>query len=170
MRLPVRFPRPSKLLSATNYAAAMPYRQTERVVRRLAARREAILAAACDALAENGIAAVQIIPVAARAGIAAGTVYRYFPSKADLLAAVVATISEQEIAAVDRAAARAPGALSALAAAIMTFAARAISRRKLVLALMTGSIEPELEAVTLSFRRALAGGRSRAGPASLRTI
>src|ERR1700730_3138571 len=62
-------------------ATAMPYRQTERVIRRLSARREAILAAACAALAEQGI---QIIPVAQRAGIAAGTVYRYFPSKADL--------------------------------------------------------------------------------------
>jgi AcrR family transcriptional regulator len=135
----------------------MPYRHTDRVIRRLAARREAILAAACDALAQQGIAAVQIIPVAERAGIAAGTVYRYFPSKADLLAAVVTTICEQEIAAIDHAAAQAPGPLSALAAAITTFAARAIWRRKLVLALTAAPIEPELEAVTMSFRQALAG-------------
>jgi AcrR family transcriptional regulator len=81
-------------------------------------------------------------------------VYRYFPSKADLLAAVVRTVSEQEIAALDQASSQAPGLLSALAAAITTFAARAISRRKLVLALMTA--EPELQGVILSFRRALA--------------
>jgi AcrR family transcriptional regulator len=135
----------------------MPYRQTERVIRRLSARRETILAAACAALAEQGIAALQIIPVAERAGIAAGTVYRYFPSKADLLAAVVRTVSEQEIAALDQAAAQAPGPLSALAAAVTTFAARAISRRRLVLALMTQPGEPELETVILSFRRAVAG-------------
>jgi|SRR6516162_4134204 AcrR family transcriptional regulator len=139
----------------------MPYRQTETVIRRLSARREAILAAACNALAENGIAAVQIIPVAERAGIAAGTVYRYFPSKADLLAAVVRTISEQEIAALDGASSQAPGPLSALAAAITTFAARAVAQRKLVLALMTQAVEPELQAVTLSFRRALAAALER---------
>jgi len=89
----------------------MPYRQTDRVIRRLSARREAIFAAAADALAEKGITAVQIIPVAERAGIAAGTVYRYFPSKADLLAAVVRTACEQEVAALDRAVSQAPGPL-----------------------------------------------------------
>jgi AcrR family transcriptional regulator len=51
--------------------------------------------------------AVQIVPVAERAGIAAGTVYRYFPSKDDLVAALVAVIAEQEIAAIRRAAAAA---------------------------------------------------------------
>jgi AcrR family transcriptional regulator len=125
-------------------------------MRRLSARREAILAAAGDALAEKGIAAVQIIPVAERAGIAAGTVYRYFPSKADLLAAVVKSVSEQEIAALDQASRQAPGPLSALATAITTFAARALSQSRLVLALMTQPAEPELETVALSFRRAVA--------------
>ena len=39
--------------------------------------------------AEGGMAAVQIAAVAERAGIAAGTVYRYFPSKTDLVAELV---------------------------------------------------------------------------------
>src|SRR5215470_11675757 len=81
----------------------MAYRRTENVARRLAARRAAILAAATAAAAEGGMAAVQIAPVAERAGIAAGTVYRYFPSKTDLVAALVAAISEREIAAAGRA-------------------------------------------------------------------
>src|SRR5437773_1451305 len=68
---------------------AMPYRRTANVVRKLAARHDAILAAACEAAAEGGMAAVQIAPVAARAGIATGTVYRYFPSKTELVAALV---------------------------------------------------------------------------------
>ena len=58
---------------------AMVYRRTHQVVKRLAARRSAILAAAKDAAAEGGMAAVQIAPVAIRANVAAGTVYRYFP-------------------------------------------------------------------------------------------
>ena len=69
------------------------------------------------------MSAVQIVPVAERAGIAAGTVYRYFPSKDDLVAALVAVIAEQEIAAIRGAVTAAPGPLSALAAAIMAFAA-----------------------------------------------
>jgi AcrR family transcriptional regulator len=59
----------------------MPYRRTENVTRRLAARHAAIIAAAREAANEGGMAAVQIAPVAQRAGIAAGTVYRYFPGK-----------------------------------------------------------------------------------------
>ena len=77
----------------------MAYRRTENVVRRLAARHAAIIAAAGALAAEAGINAVQIGPVADRAGIAAGTVYRYFPSKTDLVAALVASVSEREIGA-----------------------------------------------------------------------
>ncbi|MGB5184055.1 MAG: helix-turn-helix domain-containing protein, partial [Xanthobacteraceae bacterium] len=77
----------------------MPYRRTENVERRLAARHAAIVAAAREAASEGGMAAVQIAPVAQRAGIAAGTVYRYFPGKTDLIAAVLAEISEREIGA-----------------------------------------------------------------------
>ena len=61
----------------------MPYRRTDNVRRKLAARHDAILTAARALASEGGIAAVQVAPVAERAGIAAGTVYRYFPSKTD---------------------------------------------------------------------------------------
>ena len=82
----------------------MPYRRTDNVVRKLAARQQAIVAAARTLAAEGGMAAVQIAPVGARAGIAAGTVYRYFPAKTDLVAALVAAVSEEEIDALRRAA------------------------------------------------------------------
>ena len=93
----------------------------------------AIIAAARQMASDGGMAAVQIAAVAARAGIAAGTVYRYFPAKTDLVAALLAEIAESEISAVRRAAAGAPGPLSGLSAAIMTFAARALRDRRLVL-------------------------------------
>src|SRR6185312_9950249 len=108
----------------------MPYRRTENVSRRLAARHAAIIAAARQVASEGGMAAVQIAPVADRAGVAAGTVYRYFPAKADLVATLIAQISEREIAVLRRAAAAAPGPLSAIAAAITTFAARALRARR----------------------------------------
>jgi AcrR family transcriptional regulator len=134
----------------------MPYRRTDAVVRKLAARQQTIVQAARALAAEGGMAAVQIAPVAARAGIAAGTVYRYFPAKTDLVAALVAVVAEQEIAAWRRAADAAPGPLSALAAGITTFAARALGSRQLAVALLAEPVEPEVDAVRLSYRVALA--------------
>lgn len=113
----------------------MAYRRTSRILDRLADRRADILRAARDIAAEQGLAAVQIVPVAARAGIAAGTVYRYFPTKADLMDALLAAAGEQEIAAVRSAAETAPGPLSALAGAILAFAAGAARRPRLVAAM-----------------------------------
>src|SRR5580658_8757403 len=120
----------------------MPYRRTANVERRLAARHAAIIAAARQAASEGGMAAVQIAAVAQRAGIAAGTVYRYFPGKTDL------------VAALRRAAEVAPGPLSALSAAIMTFGARALRDRRLAFAVTAEPIEAELDAARLSFRKA----------------
>ena len=115
----------------------MAYRRTARILDRLAGRRADILRAARDTAAEQGLAAVQIVPVAERAGIAAGTVYRYFPTKADLMDALLAATGEQDIAAVRSAAGEAPGPLSALAAAILAFAAGAARRPRLVAAMLS---------------------------------
>jgi AcrR family transcriptional regulator len=139
----------------------MPYRQTENVVRKLAARHDAILAAARDLAAEGGMAAVQIAPVAARAGVAAGTVYRYFPSKTALVAALVAALSELELVTLEGAANAAPGPLSALAAAITTFAARSLERRRLAFALITEPVEPDVDQARAAYRRALVGAFER---------
>src|SRR2546429_2508466 len=136
---------------------AMVYRRTEKTVRRLAQRHGAIIAAARASAAEGGMAAVQIAPVAARAGIATGTVYRYFPSKTELVAALVAALCEREVAALEGAAKAAPGPLSALAAAISTFAARALERRRLAFALMAEPVEPEIDGARAAYREALTG-------------
>jgi len=135
----------------------MAYRRTEKVQRRLQARYDAIIAAARELAADHGMAAVQIAPVARRAGIAAGTVYRYFPSKTEMVVALVSSVSEREIAAMRWAADRAPGPLSALAAAIATFAARALADRRLAWAVLAEPVDPELASVRIAYRRALAG-------------
>ena len=134
----------------------MPYRRTEKVVLRLAARHDAILAAARALASEGGMDAVQIAAVAERAGIAAGTVYRYFPSKTELVAALVEALQEREIGAVRRAADAAPGPLSALTAAIATFAARARAHRTLAFAVIAELVDAEADAARLGFRKALA--------------
>ena len=134
----------------------MPYRRTERVVRRLAAREQAILEAARALAVAHGMAAVQIAAVAKHAGIAAGTVYRYFPSKADLVAALIAALAAREIEAMRKAADAAPGPLSALAASIGTFAARALASRKLAWAAIAEPVDADIDALRLDFRQALA--------------
>lgn len=133
----------------------MPYRRTEAVARRLAAKREAILRAAGEAAA-GGMAALQIAPVAQRAGIAAGTVYRYFPAKSDLVAALIAMAAENETAAMRQAASAAPGPLSALAAAIRTYATGLLHQQRLSWAIIGEPAEPEIENARKAYRDAVA--------------
>jgi AcrR family transcriptional regulator len=134
----------------------MAYRRTERVLQHLAARHDAIVAAARMIAAEHGLAAVQIAPVAQRAGIAAGTVYRYFPAKTDLVAALIEAVSAREIAAFRKAADGAPGPLSALAAGLVGFAARALAHRRLAWAVSAEPVEAAVDGFRLAARRALA--------------
>ena len=134
----------------------MPYRRTENVRRKLAARRDAILAAARTLASDGGIAAVQIAPVAERAGIAAGTVYRYFPSKTELVAELVASLAQAEIAALSKAADAAPGPLSALAAAVASFGARTLADRRLAFALIAEPVGPDVDDARVKYRKALA--------------
>lgn len=134
----------------------MAYRRTNRVVQRLAAREIAIIAAARTLAAESGMATVQIAPVAARAGIAAGTVYRYFPAKIDLVRALIMAVAEREIGIMRSAADAAPGPLSGLAAGVITFAARAIRNRRLTWAVMAEPVDAEVDAAQLDYRKLLA--------------
>lgn len=57
--------------------------------RRKEARPQELLDAALDLFVEKGFAATKIDDVAARAGVSKGTVYLYFPSKEELLKAVI---------------------------------------------------------------------------------
>ncbi|HEY1363060.1 MAG TPA: helix-turn-helix domain-containing protein [Xanthobacteraceae bacterium] len=139
----------------------MAYRHTENVARKLLARRAAILEAACRVAGEQGMAAVQIAPVAERAGVATGTVYRYFSSKAELVSALVRSLLEKDLAELDAAAQAAPGPLSALAATVTTFAVRALARRRLTFALVAEPVEPELDAARGAYRRAVAAALER---------
>ena len=134
----------------------MVYRRTHQVVKRLAARRSAILAAAREAAAEGGMAAVQIAPVAVRANVAAGTVYRYFPSKAELISELIAEVSRDELAAIRRAADAAPGPSSALAAAVTTVAVHTLSQRRLAWGILAEPVDVDVSASRLASRREIA--------------
>ena len=134
----------------------MAYRRTANVLRRLHARHDAIVDAARDAATEGGMMAIQIAPVAERAGVAAGTVYRYFPGKIELVGALVESVAAREIEAVRKAADAAPGPLSAVAAAVTTFGARALRNRKLAWAVIAEPVDADTDVVRQQYRRALA--------------
>jgi len=133
----------------------MAYRRTERVIQRFNARRDAIVDAARALAAEGGMDAVQVVAVAARASIASGTVYRYFPSKHDLVTALADGFAQRELAALRRAAAAAPGPLSALAAAIVTLAVRCRRQRRLAWAVMVEPVDRDLDPLHIACRRTL---------------
>lgn len=135
----------------------MVYRRTQQVMKRLAARRRAILMAARDIASSGGMAAVQIAPVALRADVAAGTVYRYFPSKADLVSELIAEVARDELTAIQGAADAAPGPSSALAAAIATVAVHMVSHRKLAWGILAEPVDVDVAATRLASRRDIAG-------------
>ena len=59
--------------------------------------------AALALVAQGGYREAQVAAVAKRAGVATGTVYRHFPSKADLLTEVFRVASQHEVDAVAQA-------------------------------------------------------------------
>ena len=70
---------------------------SEELTARHAGRRRALIAAAREVVSNDGFAGLQMLSVAAAAGTAVGTIYRYFPSKAELCAALVAEVSAREL-------------------------------------------------------------------------
>src|SRR5438045_6447132 len=74
-------------MSARALSAAPPAASPRQ--RRKEARPQELLAAALDLFVEKGFAATRSEEVAARAGVSKGTLYLYFPSKEELLKAVI---------------------------------------------------------------------------------
>jgi AcrR family transcriptional regulator len=132
----------------------VPYRPTERTRARLAAARERIAVAALDQLAEGGYASASVVAVARRAGVATGSVYRHFPSKADLFAEVFRRASQREV---DVLRAMADGPVTdRLAAWVEAFVRRALAEPVRAYALIAEPVDPAVEAERLTFRRAYA--------------
>jgi AcrR family transcriptional regulator len=130
------------------------YRPTERTEARRAETRERIVRAAHDLIAHGGYREAQVTAVAARAKVATGSVYRHFPSKAELFAEVFRRASQREVDAVVAAAATETTATARLAVAVETFARRALRGRRLAWALLAEPVDPAVEAERLAFRRA----------------
>jgi AcrR family transcriptional regulator len=132
----------------------MPYRPTERTEQRKAEARERIIAAALDQLADGGYSSASVQAVAARAGVATGTVYRHFPSKSGLFAEVFRRASQREIEVFEHAAEDdGRSATDRVAAATEAFARRALAAPTRAYALIAEPVDPAVEAERLTFRR-----------------
>lgn len=118
--------------------------------------RARILDAGRRIVAEGGYAAAQMTAVARRAGIATGTLYLYFPSKADLLAEVFRLAASHEVAVIAEFADGSDPALARIGEAVRTFVRRAVRGRRLAYALIAEPVDPAVEAERIVFKRAYA--------------
>ena len=132
----------------------MPYRPTERTAARKAEVRERIVAAAVEQLAEGGYASAGIQAIAARAGVATGTVYRHFASKSELSAEAFRRAAARELAVVEAvAAADGRTGRERIAAGAEAFARRALAAPERAYALLAEPVDPAVEEQRLVFRR-----------------
>jgi AcrR family transcriptional regulator len=133
----------------------MAYRRTPAVVTRLEDNRARILEAARALVAEGGWRHAHVATVAGKAGVATGTVYRYFPSKAELFAEVLAAVSSRERDVVAAIAGSDGAPAARLRGAVVAFAKRALERRPLAYALIAEPCEPAIDSARLVWRAAL---------------
>jgi len=117
------------------------------------ATRQRLLAAARELIEEGGYASASVAAIADRAGVASGTVYRHFASKADLFLEVFRAVCAGEERAMRAAADEAgPGAVDRLEAVLATFARRALQNRRLAWALLAEPVDPLVDAERLAYR------------------
>ncbi|MEV0560486.1 helix-turn-helix domain-containing protein [Dactylosporangium sp. NPDC050588] len=104
-----------------------------------ARNRAALLAAAADEFAERGMDA-SVADIARRAGVGKGTVFRHFPTKDDLIAAIVLDRVDELTAAGDRLLGEADPGVALLA--FMTAAAHQRQQRDLSFLHGAGDVDP----------------------------
>lgn len=133
----------------------MAYRQTPAVEARLQDNRVRILQAARTLVSEGGWKEAQVASVAAVAGIATGTVYRYFSSKAELFAEVLSAVSQREVDVMAAIAQADETADSRLRTAVTTFVRRAMRNPRLAYALIAEPCDKEIDEARLTYRAAI---------------
>ena len=131
----------------------MAYRRTPRIQARIDAQRASLVDAAAAVLAESGYAGCTVSAVAARAGVATGTVYNHFASKVDLVVEVFRRVVSHEVDVVRQASASGTAAESTTAV-LETFARRALKAPKRAYVLLAEPVDPAIDELRLEFRRA----------------
>jgi AcrR family transcriptional regulator len=132
------------------------YRPTPRTEARRAEVRDRIVRAAFELIRRGGYREASVAAVAQGAGVATGTVYRHFPSKAELFAEVFRVASQHEVDAVAASMAAPAKVPERIALGVETFARRALQGRRLAWALLAEPVDPAVEAERLVFRQSYA--------------
>jgi AcrR family transcriptional regulator len=117
------------------------------------ATRERLLAAARELIEQGGYGSASVAAIAERAGVAAGTLYRHFPSKEDLFVEVFRSVcAGEERAMLAAATAGSRSASERLQEVLATFAQRALRNRRLAWALIAEPVDPRVDAERLAYR------------------
>lgn len=117
--------------------------------------RERLLGSARELIEEGGYGAASVAAIAQRAGVAAGTLYRHFPSKQELFVELFRSVCDHEVRAVLLAArSMAPNSsqMDRLETVLATFAERALRRPRLAWALLAEPVDPLVDAERLAYR------------------
>ncbi|MGW2477370.1 TetR/AcrR family transcriptional regulator [Streptomyces sp. NPDC001665] len=131
----------------------MAYRKTPAEISRLEAAREHLIAAATSVVTEVGWSQASVTAVADSAGIAAGSVYQHFSSKAALAVEVFRRAAGREVEVLGTVL-REPGTpVERLARGVEVFARRALENRGLAYALLAAPADPAVGAERLEYRR-----------------
>lgn len=117
------------------------------------ATRERLLEAAVDLLEQGGYAAASVAAIAERSGVAAGAMYRHFPSKASLFVEVFRRVAEGELAALYEASAAPGTVIEKLEAIVREYTANAMERPRLAWALGYEPVDPLVDAERLAYRQ-----------------
>lgn len=150
----------------------MAYQPTQATEATKTRRLESLLAAATSIVAAQGFQQATVKAVAARAGMSVGNVYRFFPTKSDLLSAVFRRAADIELAAV-RAATRGAraraesahtpesripvgSAAAELTALVTCFSERALKGRQLAWSLLLEPVGRAIEVERLVYRKSYA--------------
>ena len=134
----------------------MAYRRTAAAAERDERSRAVILGAARDVVRESGLTGAAITAVAAKAGVAVGTVYRHFPSRDDLIAEVVRETCGRELTAVAAVATSERPPIDRLVEAVELFATRALASGRLAYSMIAEPTSEAAEALRLVIRAELA--------------
>ncbi|MCX5172086.1 TetR/AcrR family transcriptional regulator [Streptomyces antibioticus] len=131
----------------------MAYRKTPAEISRLEAAREHLVVCATAVVADVGWAQASVSAVADAAGIAAGSVYQHFPSKAALAVEVFRRAAGREVEVLGEVLGGPGDPVERLARGTEVFARRALENRGLAYALLAAPAEPAVGAERLDFRR-----------------
>ncbi|WP_339648849.1 TetR/AcrR family transcriptional regulator [Halopseudomonas pelagia] len=134
----------------------MAYRTTHARLERDQVLREHILGCALEMVAEGGFSTLSMNRLASTAGIATGSLYRYFPGKGALAAEVFTRATRIEIDALKEQFFGQGSAAERLRQGIAQFAARAWHSRQLAHALIAEPLEPDVDTARLRYRAAYA--------------